>query len=144
VVRKKERFLWTTQAVDQLRKLAAERLSTYEIAARMGLPRPAICGKCFREGIPLLGKRGGVSPGSIVPDPNALKPLDQRSGAGPAIAALTARQCAWPLGDPHEDDFHFCCKPRNPGADPPYCEGHTTVHVAKATPKRQTQSWMLT
>jgi GcrA cell cycle regulator len=131
-----EKFLWTTQAVDRLRELAATGITSHAIAAAMGLPRAAIMGKAFREGIPLLARRNyGVSPGSIVPDVNALLPLEERSGAPRAVAALTFKQCGWPIGDPKDGDFHYCCKPRPPGLTPPYC----SEHVERASPKALTR-----
>lgn len=133
-----EKFLWTTQAVDRLRELAATGITSHQIAAAMGLPRAAIMGKAFRENIPLLARRNyGVSPGSIVPDINALLPLEERSGAPRAVATLTLRQCSWPIGDPREPDFHFCCKPRDPRAPAPYCHEHQRTAEGNLRPKLQ-------
>jgi GcrA cell cycle regulator len=127
-VPKKKKFLWTTQAINRLRELAATGITSYEIAARLGAPRPAIMGKAFREGIPLLARKNfGVSPGSAMPKPNALLPLEERKGAPRAVVALTFNQCGWPVGDPREADFHFCSKPRPPHASPPYCQEHQQI-----------------
>ncbi len=35
-------------------------------------------------------------------------PYEQRSGAPDAVAALKRGQCAWPYGDPAEENFHYC------------------------------------
>jgi hypothetical protein len=40
------------------------------------------------------------------------------------VAALTARACRWPCGDPQRADFHFC---GGAVVAPPYCEEHRGV-----------------
>lgn len=128
-----KKFLWTTQAIRQLRKLAAQGKTSHEIADITGLSRGAVIGKMQREGIQLLGKPlFGVSPGSGKPrDPHEPLPLEQRIGAGPAILSLTHRQCGWPIGDPTDQDFHFCSARRDPNISPPYCPKHLDVGVNK-------------
>ena len=52
------------------------------------------------------------------------KPVSsERMGALNAIASLRSRECRWPVGDPLEADFHYCCEPAE--TDRPYCEAHT-------------------
>jgi GcrA cell cycle regulator len=50
-----------------------------------------------------------------------LGPLD----GGVALIDLTERMCKWPFGDPREDGFTFCGRPRRPGA--PYCQDHAAM-----------------
>jgi hypothetical protein len=53
------------------------------------------------------------------PEPSAI--LAEPVTTAEKVAALTARACRWPFGDPQHSDFHFC------GAAvvaPPYCEEH--------------------
>ena len=38
------------------------------------------------------------------------------------VANLEAKDCRWPIGDPRQEDFHFCGAHRMPGR--PYCELH--------------------
>jgi len=45
-------------------------------------------------------------------------------GVTTAIYTLTAKQCRWPIGDPRDRDFHFCC---DPTLEPPYCPRHRDV-----------------
>ncbi len=33
--------------------------------------------------------------------------------------------CKFPIGDPQQDGFHFCCAPRTWGS--PYCDHHYSV-----------------
>lgn len=54
-------FSWTPQAIEQLKALAAENLSTREIANAIGTSRNAVIGKCHREKIQLR-PQGGSKP----------------------------------------------------------------------------------
>ena len=57
-----------------------------------------------------------------------------QSGAKRSVASATRAvgasrrgpKCLWPIGDPGDEDFHFCGEPAQPGK--PYC----TVHCARA------------
>ncbi|MEM7679607.1 MAG: GcrA family cell cycle regulator [Pseudomonadota bacterium] len=39
---------------------------------------------------------------------------------------LTSRKCAWPVGNPQDDDFGFCGN-KSHHDDTPYCEFHTKM-----------------
>ncbi len=41
------------------------------------------------------------------------------------LMELTERTCKWPIGDPNDEDFHFCGLASVPGK--PYCEYHVAV-----------------
>lgn len=135
--RKATRFLWTTESLKILRDLAATGMRSYEIADAVGCTRMAVIGMANRRGIPLLFRRiHGVSPGSITPeDPHAPLPLEERIGVGAAVIALTSYQCAWPIGDPGDKDFHYCSKRRDHNISPPYCPDHQDVAASKAPTK---------
>jgi len=47
---------------------------------------------------------------------------------------LTERTCKWPIGDPTEDDFHFCGLPSVSGK--PYCEHHVLVAFQPMSTRR--------
>ncbi len=56
------------------------------------------------------------------------------------LADLEANDCRWPIGDPRDEDFHFCAGHKL--NDGPYCEFHSTLaitssnqHLRVATPK---------
>lgn len=38
------------------------------------------------------------------------------------VATLGQNDCRWPIGDPRQEDFHFCGAAKLPGR--PYCETH--------------------
>jgi len=50
------------------------------------------------------------------------------------LMSLTERTCKWPIGDPTEDDFHFCGLPSAIGK--PYCEHHVAVAFQPMSTRR--------
>ncbi|MEO0821662.1 MAG: GcrA family cell cycle regulator [Pseudomonadota bacterium] len=51
-----------------------------------------------------------------------------------SLLELTERTCKWPIGDPTDDDFHFCGLPVVPGK--PYCEHHVGVAYQPMSTRR--------
>lgn len=72
-----------------------------------------------KEKTPLVSK-------TIMPIPAAPRRERKQTpkGKGLSILDLTDRICKWPLGDPQEEDFHFCGDAVHPGR--PYCVDHCT------------------
>ncbi len=50
-----------------------------------------------------------------------------------SLAELDNRSCRWPIGDPKDEDFHFCGKKVKPGFS--YCEAHCAVAYVKPNKK---------
>jgi len=50
------------------------------------------------------------------------------------LLSLTERTCKWPIGDPTEENFHFCGLPSVPGK--PYCEHHVAVAFQPMSTRR--------
>ena len=50
------------------------------------------------------------------------------------LLSLTERTCKWPIGDPTEEDFHFCGLPSVAGK--PYCEHHVAVAFQPMSARR--------
>lgn len=48
-------------------------------------------------------------------------PLEERV----SLVELKEGMCRWPIGDPTQEDFHFCGRSKVPGM--PYCEFHARV-----------------
>jgi GcrA cell cycle regulator len=69
----------------------------------------------------------------VVPQPrrSVVVPIPKRL----TIEALTEHTCKWPIGDPGNEDFHFC------GHDSleslPYCEYHAGVAYQTPDPRRR-------
>lgn len=127
---------WTEERVEQLKLLWTEGLSASQIARVMGgITRNAVIGKVHRLG---LASRAGprrsdrprhTSPRRSVARAAAVEPeiveegpivLDDGSFA--TVLTINDRMCRWPIGDPSENEFHFCG--RNPKSGSPYCEAH--------------------
>ncbi len=46
-------------------------------------------------------------------------------GPGVDLIDLKDTMCKWPIGDPQDENFHFCGAKRKDGSS--YCDGHTSV-----------------
>lgn len=51
------------------------------------------------------------------------------------ILTLTETKCRWPIGDPGDEDFHFCG--REAGIESPYCEHHNRVAYQPVQARRR-------
>ena len=51
------------------------------------------------------------------------------------IMTLKECSCRWPIGDPTEEDFHFCGRNKVPGL--PYCEFHARVAFQPVQSRRK-------
>lgn len=139
---------WTDERINLLKQLWGQGLTASQIAERLGgVSRNAVIGKAHRLGLSSRPSpiRGGVTPG---PRP-ARKPrsapgsrtaasasgTETGTAAAPAptpapapkpaprrVASGGTKACMWPLGDPKEQNFHFCEAPAEPGR--PYCAEH--------------------
>ena len=49
-------------------------------------------------------------------------PLPLDDGNFATVLTINDRMCRWPIGDPSENEFHFCG--RKPKSGSPYCEAH--------------------
>jgi GcrA cell cycle regulator len=135
---------WTDERVTELMRLWEAGRSASEIGRLLGVSKNSVVGKAHRMKLkarPSPIKRGAspqvrrVAVASIpkpaVHAPPAAKPVETRMAA-PAPAPRPARSvarsngkgpnCLWPIGDPGEQDFHFCGAPAVHGK--PYCDEH--------------------
>jgi GcrA cell cycle regulator len=156
---------WTDERVDTLKKLWQEGLSASQIAAELGgVTRNAVIGKIHRLGLSGRGQptstvkrqrrahapairrvRQSMTMGSLAlqthiealaepefrPRRDVVVPIAKRL----TIEALTERTCKWPIGDPGEQDFHFCGHDSLDGV--PYCEYHAGVAYQAPDPRRR-------
>ncbi len=58
-------------------------------------------------------------------------PLNERA----SILTLDDTKCRWPIGDPGDEDFHFCG--RHSDAGDPYCEHHSSIAYQPAQSRRR-------
>jgi len=154
---------WTDERVELLKKLWTDGLSASQIAAELGgVTRNAVIGKVHRLGLSGRGQptssikrqrrthpsgirrvRQMISVGNLAlkadamaeaelqPRRNVVVPIPRKL----SIFQLTERTCKWPIGDPGQEDFHFC------GHDSlenlPYCEYHAGVAYQAPDPRRR-------
>ena len=126
---------WTDERVEHLKALWTEGLSASQIARVLGgVTRNAVIGKVHRLG--LAGRAGparserprNISNKSVVrvaaPAPEIAEedPITLDDGQFATVLTINDRMCRWPIGDPAENEFHFCG--RKPKSGTPYCEAH--------------------
>ena len=72
-----------------------------------------------------------LSESEMQPRRNVVVPIAKRL----TIEMLTERTCKWPIGDPGNENFHFCGHDSLEGA--PYCEYHAGVAYQAPDPRRR-------
>lgn len=72
----------------------------------------------------------GPPPKPIVEAP-VTAPEGAVTGICDATDALTRHQCRWPIGDPHDPQFHYCQRGQADKSD--YCEAHRKLSLHKQT-----------
>jgi GcrA cell cycle regulator len=126
---------WTDERVEQLKSLWTEGLSASQIARVLGnVTRNAVIGKVHRLGLagraaPTRTERPRLpsAPRAAVrtmPLPPVVEedPITLEDGSFATVLTINDRMCRWPIGDPSENEFHFCGRSPKPGS--PYCEAH--------------------
>lgn len=150
---------WTDERVEQLKQMWIDGLSASQIAGRLGgVTRNAVIGKVHRLGLSGRGAPTRVTRRrpSAPRAPRATTPSAAQAGSRPAAAApppepeelevisdpsaqanlleLTEQRCKWPIGDPGDENFHFCGQRSAPGL--PYCAAHARM-AYQPPPARQ-------
>ena len=127
---------WTDERVEQLRSLWTEGLSASQIARVLGgVTRNAVIGKVHRLGLagratparaerPRLPAAPKVTVRAQTPTTPVVEeePVILDDGSFATVLTINDRMCKWPIGDPSENEFHFCG--RKPKNGSPYCEAH--------------------
>jgi GcrA cell cycle regulator len=105
---------WTPERIAALIALWNEDHSTSEIGRRLGTTKNAVIGKVHRLGLPK--RRPSTKPEPKLAD---IIRLDR----------LGADMCSWPVGNPSDEEFHFCGEKAVVGK--PYCTEHCGVAYLK-------------
>jgi GcrA cell cycle regulator len=148
---------WGPEAIETLRALWAEGLSTAEIGRRMGVSKNAVVGKAHRLNLPArpspIRREANLSPRPATPRPIAARsiaprPVRQTPRPQPApapvalrppaprhVSRIGTRSCSWPIGEPGTRGFHFCGCEALPGK--PYCAEHAAIAYVKVRDRRE-------
>ena len=142
---------WTDERVELLKKYWSEGLSASQIASKLGgVTRNAVIGKVHRLGLsgraaPAAPQRGRLD--NILPEVDeaeVFEPLPEQSYVAPAVldggelttvSTLSGNMCKWPIGDPTDDDFHFCGQPVGSGKS--YCAYHAAIAFQPSNARRE-------
>ena len=109
---------WTDDKIKQLKKLWGKGKSTVEIAKELGISKNSVIGKVHR-----LNLVARPSPIKKVA-PVVQKPVKKAAGKC-GLMDLKTSTCRWPIGEPTDEDFHFCGKQTVMGK--PYCPDHCQI-----------------
>ena len=128
---------WTDEQVEELKRLWEKGLTTGEIGKALGVSKNAVVGKAHRLGLngrPSPIRRGDEEENAIAAPEERKKQTKVKSVKKEQEKAskklftvndLTSTSCRWPIGDPKDEDFHFCGKEALP--DKPYCAEHAEI-----------------
>lgn len=115
---------WTAEKIKQLKKLWLKGKSTIEIGKELGISKNAVVGKVHRLELaarpsPIKRTQKQSTSKAKTPKKEVIKPKNM------TLMDLKLTSCRWPIGDPKDEDFHFC------GADTvtgkPYCAEHCKI-----------------
>ncbi|MBR6411612.1 MAG: global cell cycle regulator GcrA-like protein [Alphaproteobacteria bacterium] len=113
---------WTMDKIKQLKKLWTKGKSTVEIAKELGISKNSVIGKVHR--LDLTARPSPIKKKEVpAPAPVPSKPQPKKKTVGKChLMDLKSNTCRWPIGEPENEDFHFCGKTTVTGK--PYCEEH--------------------
>ena len=117
---------WTAEKIKQLKKLWLKGKSTIEIGKELGISKNAVVGKVHR--LELAARPSPIKRTEKTKSTNSAAKKTVKKELKPkniTLMDLKLNSCRWPIGDPSDDDFHFC------GADTvtgkPYCSEHCKI-----------------
>ena len=139
-------MVWTDEQVEELKRLWDQGLTTGEIGKALGVSKNSVVGKAHRlelNGRPSPIKRNSEEIEAVaeVPEktvekkkaaktPSAKKTVEKEKKKLFTVNDLTSTSCRWPIGDPKDEDFHFCGEEALP--DKPYCAKHAAIAYVSA------------
>ncbi len=154
---------WSAEAIERLRALWTEGLSTAEIGRRLGISKNAVVGKAHRLSLaarPSPIRRSADSDGlkraaavrrtvgpTLAPiEPPAPAPAPAPRPAAPPPAPPVLRSvarpsggrsvsCCWPIGEPGTKSFRFCDVGSLPNK--PYCAQHAALAYVRVRDRRE-------
>ncbi len=117
---------WTDERISDLIRLWDSGHSASHIGKVLGVSKNAVIGKAHRLKLPPRPSPIRRSPGPRIPKPAPMAKRTPKAPSRPVFRATRPRHgapaCLWPIGDPGDEDFHFCGGTTVPGK--PYCDEH--------------------
>lgn len=125
----KKENIWNDANVALLTKMWDEGKTAADIAEALGgITRNSVIGKANRLGLekrPSPIKKAKTTKKTVVEDNDSLDDdSDLMDAKSFSILDIKEGMCRWPVGDPQDEDFHFCGKKALEGC--PYCDKHAT------------------
>ena len=106
---------WTEDKIKKLKKLWMAGKATAEIAKNLGMSKNSIIVKVHRLNLT-------TRPSPIKTEVKQKKKAPPKKVGIVRLMDLKINTCRWPIGDPKDEDFHFCGEQTVTGK--PYCLTH--------------------
>ncbi len=115
-------MVWTPEKIKLLKKLWLKGKSTVEIGKELGMSKNAVVGKVHR--LELAARPSPIKKNQKQSEKKTKTSKESKTNKV-TLMDLKLNSCRWPMGDPKDEDFHFC------GADTvtgkPYCSEHCKI-----------------
>ena len=121
-------MVWTDDKIKKLKKLWTQGKATAEIAKNLGMSKNSIIGKVHRLNL-------SARPSPIKTEPVVKKKVVPKKVGHIHLIDLKINTCRWPIGDPKEEDFHFCGEQTITGK--PYCLAHCQEAYLNMSPEEE-------
>ena len=121
-------MVWTDDKIKKLKKMWSAGKAATEIAKALGMSKNSIIGKVHR--LELVAR-----PSPIKTEVKPQKKVAPKKAGVVRLIDLKLNTCRWPIGDPKEDDFHFCGEQTVTGK--PYCLAHCQEAYLNMAPEAE-------
>ncbi|MBO7483816.1 MAG: global cell cycle regulator GcrA-like protein [Alphaproteobacteria bacterium] len=121
-------MVWTDDKIKKLKKLWSLGKATAEIAKNLGMSKNSIIGKVHRLDL-------AARPSPIKVEPKPQKKAPPKKPEIVRLIDLKINTCRWPIGDPTDEDFHFCGEQTVTGK--PYCLAHCQEAYLNMAPETE-------
>ena len=122
---------WTEKMVEDLKIMWKQGLTTGEIGKRLGVSKNSIVGKVHR--LQLDARPSPIKKKDEEQENAAVAATAETKPAAVKLTDLDNHTCRWPIGDPKDENFHFCGKKVRIGQT--YCEEHAALAYVKPNKK---------
>lgn len=138
--------VWTADRIERLVEMWKNGVMSSDIGRRLGISKNAVIGKVHRLRLPprmkavsdKTGKEAEIRESQKIKEKMDTAKEDKfllcdLIGTPPGVTdflTLTSQMCSFPMGDPAEEDFQFCCKDKVGSYS--YCQEHMKEAYANA------------